>query len=114
MARQPLVDERVVGGQQVEDVAVLPNDALEEQLGLALQALSQFVVPVGVEDAVGRRGRQVAEVEQLLREARDERIGARIGEHPPHLLLEHFGLAQSALGRDADQLVVGDAAPKEK
>jgi hypothetical protein len=56
--RQTLVDERVVGGQQIEDAAILAQDALEEQLGLALETLPQLVVPVRIEDAVGRRRRE--------------------------------------------------------
>ena len=39
--RQPLVDERVVGGQQVEHVAVLAHDAGEEELGLARGSASR-------------------------------------------------------------------------
>ncbi len=66
MPREALVDERVVGRQQIDHVAVLAHDALEEQLGLATEPLPQLVVPVGVEDAVGRGGRQVPQVEQLL------------------------------------------------
>ena len=43
---QPLVDERVVGRQQIEHVVVLAHDAVEEQLGLALKRLPQVVVEV--------------------------------------------------------------------
>ena len=38
----------------------------------------------------------------------------RVGQHPPHLLLEHVGLAELARARDVEQLVVGDAAPQEE
>ena len=78
VSRQPLVDERVVRGQQIDDVAILADDAVEEQLGLALQALAQLVVPVRIEDAVGRRRRQVAQIQQLLAEVGDQRVRARI------------------------------------
>ena len=46
VARQPFVDERVVGAQQVERAAILAHDALEEQLGLAAERLTQRVVEV--------------------------------------------------------------------
>ena len=62
-----------------------------------LQALPQLVVPVRIEDAVGRRRRQVAQIQQLLREVRDQRLRARVRQHPPHLLLEHARLAQPPL-----------------
>ena len=54
--RQSLVQERVVGGHQVDDVAVLAEHALEQQLGLARERLAQLVVPVG-EDGLGGGGR---------------------------------------------------------
>ena len=44
--RQPLVDERVVGGQQVEHAAVLAQDAVDEQLDLAAERLAQAVVEI--------------------------------------------------------------------
>ena len=44
--REPLVEERVVGLQQVEHAAVLAQDALEEQLRLLPERLPQVVVEV--------------------------------------------------------------------
>ena len=37
--REPLVDERVIGRQQIEDAAVFVNDAAEEQLDFAPESL---------------------------------------------------------------------------
>ena len=36
--RQPLVDERIVRRQQIEHAAILADDAVEEQFGLALES----------------------------------------------------------------------------
>ena len=44
--RQPLVDERVVRLQQIEDAAVFLDDAGEEQFGLALERVAQVVVEI--------------------------------------------------------------------
>ena len=44
--RQPLVDERVIRGQQIEDAAILMDDAAEEQLDLALVRRPQVVVEI--------------------------------------------------------------------
>ena len=44
--RQALVDERVVGVQQVEDAAVLAHDALEEELRLRRNACAELVVEI--------------------------------------------------------------------
>ena len=38
----------------------------------------------------------------------------RIGQHPPDLALEHRRILELALRRDAQQLVVGNAAPQEE
>ena len=47
MRRQALVDERVVGIQQVHDIAILPHDALKQQLGLTAEGLAQVLVEGG-------------------------------------------------------------------
>ncbi len=47
VARQPLVEERVVGTQQIERAAILADDALDEHLGLDAKRLPQRVVEVG-------------------------------------------------------------------
>src|SRR5207237_7093470 len=73
LPREPLVDERIVGRQQIDDVAIFADDALEEQLHLALVALSQLVVPIGIKDAVWRRRRKISQIQELRAEVVDER-----------------------------------------
>ena len=60
MARQPFVDERVVAAEQVEGAALLAEDALEEQLRLALKRLAQVVVEVREFIGVGHDPSQIA------------------------------------------------------
>ena len=55
---EPLVEERVVGVEQVEHAAVFLDDALEEQLGLAAERLPQVVVEVGKQPQVRARRRR--------------------------------------------------------
>ena len=43
---EPLVDKGVIGGQQVEHVAVLAHDAIEQQLGFAPHRLRQRLVEI--------------------------------------------------------------------
>ena len=50
---QRLVDEGVIGRDQIEHVAVLANDALEEEIRLALERLSEIVVKAGEFVGVG-------------------------------------------------------------
>ena len=88
-ARDALVDERVVGAQQIERAAVLLHDAAEEELRLALEPLPQRVVEVGEHALHGHDGVEVAQVQPLAREVLDERRRALVGEHALHLPLEH-------------------------
>ena len=76
MFRQTLIQERVVGAEQVEHVAIFAQDALEEQLRFAAQGLPQVVVEIGKQPRVRRDRREIAEVEPLLREVVDQRLGA--------------------------------------
>ena len=114
VTRQPLVDEGVVGGQQVEHVAVCAEDALDEQLGLAPHRLPQPLADVRKAVLVRHDRRHVAQVEPLAREARDERPRTLVGEHTARLLLQHRRVAQPAGRGELEQLVVGDAAPQEE
>src|SRR5439155_14864783 len=41
-------------------------------------------------------------------------FGARVGEHPLHLLFEHGWRVECLLFRDLQQLVIRDAAPQEE
>ena len=59
---QPFVEERIVGRQKIEHGAVFVEDALEEQLGLALERLPQVVVEIR---EIVRVGQDVAHVPQL-------------------------------------------------
>ena len=92
MLRQPLVDERVVGVQQVEHAAILAHDAVEEQLGLALEGLPQVVVEVGEDEQIGIPVAQLAQEQPLSGEVGDQRLRSRIGEHPPDLPLQDGGI----------------------
>ena len=115
MARELLVDERVIGVEQLEHTPVLAQRAANEQLGFTLERIHQREVVVwialGIDDDFGH----APKVEPLRREVVDERIGrARIGEHALHLPLEHERIAQLALFGKREQLIVGDAGPQKK
>jgi hypothetical protein len=72
VTRQPLVDERVVGVHQVEHAAVLAHDALEKELGLALEGLSKVVVEIGEQLGVRHLAFEVAQMQPLSREIAHE------------------------------------------
>jgi hypothetical protein len=79
--RQPLVQERVVGAQQIERAAIFADDAVEEELGFAAERLAQAVIEVR-EDALHRHGRvEIAKEEPLPCEIGHEGVCARFGQH---------------------------------
>ena len=49
MFGEPLIEESIVRGQQINDVAVLTHDAFKEHFRFTAETLPQLVVPVGIE-----------------------------------------------------------------
>ena len=94
--RQPLVQERVVRRQQLEHAPVLAQDAVQEQLGLAMKRGAQRFVQFGKQDFVRPLRFEVAQEQPLRGEVRHHRFGARIGEHPPDLPFEHRRLPSTS------------------
>src|SRR2546427_1490385 len=72
--REPLVDERVIRFQYVENISILADDALEEHFGLPLKCLPQIVVKVGESEQVGIPVLQLAQEQPLTCEIADHRI----------------------------------------
>ena len=101
MPRQPLVDERVVGIQQIHDAAVFAHDAVEEQRRLFLHRLAKVVVEIGERFQIRSGALEIAQVQPLLGEVGDQRVGSRVRQHPLDLLLEHGRVFQFALRSQA-------------
>ena len=112
VASQPLVQKGVVGAQQVEDAAILADDALEEQLRLAAHRATQVVVEVREEIAVRLHAADVAQLQPLAGEVGDQRTGLGIRQHPADLRIER-GLQPATFGA-GQQRLVGNAAPEEE
>src|SRR5580658_2825436 len=60
---QTFIYESIVGSHQIENAAVLPQDASKEELRFAAEALTQIVVEVGVQIGVGLEIPQVAQLQ---------------------------------------------------
>src|SRR5688572_6714379 len=114
MLREALVDERVVGRQELVDAQVLAHDVLEQELGLAPHGATQVVVEVRELLDVRPRALQVAQEQPLAREILDERRRSWIGEHAADLLIENALVAQFVLPSELEELVVGRRAPQEE
>ena len=112
---QPLVDERVVRRQQIGDAAILADDAVEQQLDFAPHRLTQRIVEVGIEQRQRADALQAAQVQPLAREVDRQRLGPRILQHAPDLLLEHGRILQPALAaRRVISSSSGLRAPEEE
>ena len=88
MPRQPLVDERVVGVDQIQDAAILADDGLEQQFRLAPERVAEVAVELL---GAGRDVVELPQLQPLARQIVDERAARGIGQHAPRLLLEHRG-----------------------
>ena len=91
MPGQLFVEERVVRRQQIDDAAVRPSaDRSRNSSVSRTKALPQVVVEPGkLPVRVRRQQPDVAGLQPLAEEVvHERRTRARVGEHPPHLLLE--------------------------
>ena len=89
--RQPLVEERIVGRQQLHDAAVVAHLAADEQPRLLLHRVAQVLVEFRIQLGVGDDAGELAQLEPAAGEIVDQRVRARIAEHPLHLLFERAG-----------------------
>jgi len=103
-----------VGGQELENAAVVAQLALEEQLGLSPQRLSQVVVEGRKQQPVRRGRAQVAQIQPLTGKVFRECARARVVQHPLHLLVQHRWVAQPTSHCQIQQRVVRNAAPEEE
>ena len=76
MLGQPFVDERVIRGQQIDDVPVLADDALEQQFRFGPERLTQVIVPIRIEQAIWGGRRQISQIQPLRRSSSPARRNA--------------------------------------
>ena len=71
--------------------------AFKEQVRFLKEGLAQRFVEFGEDLRVGCGERQVAKIQPLAREVRDQRLRTWVGEHAPHLPLHRDGIVQVPL-----------------
>src|SRR5262249_56594723 len=113
MPREPFIHERVIGIQQIQHASVLTNDAGKQQFRFAAERLSDVVVEVWEHQKIRCDLVQIAQLQPLSGEFVQQRVGAFIRDHSADLRFEHTRLTQAAGGGESQQLVVGEAAPKQ-
>ena len=114
--RQPLVDERVVGREQIERRCGSRAGCCRgtaRSRAASRRAASRR--SRGTDEVVGLLRVDVAQEQPLLGEVRDQRSRSRVGQHPAHLRVR-APPARAAVPATAtfEQLVVGNAAPEEE
>ena len=112
--RQSLVDERVVGAQEIHHAAILAKLVLDEQFRLTLERRAKVLVELRKQLDVGPHVPDVAQLQPLIHEVVDEHRRTWVGDHPPHLLVQHGRVRQLPTGGHVEKLVIGDAAPQEE
>ena len=114
MFGQGLVQEGVVGVQQLENRPILVEDGVEERNGLLDHRVAQFGRVLGEEFLVGLgQIGQAADAEPLAGKVLGHRPRLGIGQHPPYLEREHLGVMEPPGVGKVRQLAVGHARPEE-
>jgi hypothetical protein len=111
---EPLVDEGVVSRQQLHHPAILLDDALEEELSLGDEVLTQVVAEVREDHVVGQCAGDVAKPEPLRGKVRRQRLGAGILQHAAHFAVENRRILQQPFACHVEELIVRNAAPQEE
>ena len=114
MLGEPLVEERVVGLNEVQNHAVFPKERLEVEFRFTSKGFAEVVVEIGEEAKIWREGLQVPQVEPLRGEVLDQTAGTPIGQHPAHLALQDLRPMQFTPLGDAQKLFIRNATPEEE
>src|SRR6185503_3095727 len=114
VASEPLVHERVVGGDQIHDAAILAQLRSNEQSRFLAERVAEVLVELRMRIDVWHDAGELADGQPLTREVVYERLRAAIGEHPAHLPFQRRTIAERALGGYGEELVIRNAAPEEE
>src|SRR5437763_1609119 len=113
MARQPLVQKREIGVEEIENAAVFLDDGFKEQFGLLEHGGAKSFVKAREKLRIRRSVFQAAQFQPLPGKIRDQGVRFAILEHAPHLCIQNRLFMQLALPGLLEKLVIGHAAPQE-
>jgi hypothetical protein len=114
MPRQPLVQVRIVGSQQLLDGTILTNLTFEEQFRLLSHGFAQGRVDVRELTCIRFVRSNVSHFQPLFDEITQEPRRTAIREHAANLIRQRTRLFQPAARGDIQQLVIGNAFPQEE
>ena len=110
MLGKALIQERIVGTEQIENTAVLAENAGDEELGFFAEGGAQVLVEAAEDVGIGLQIFERPQVEPLAGEVLDQRVGVRRGEHARRLGLDYRGFTQVCF----KQFVIGNRTPQEE
>ena len=87
-----VIEERVVGGQQIHHAPVFQKDIADESFRFLREIMPQLFVEHREQLRIGLHGIESREVQPLHRETGDQARGLGIGQHAPDLFLQGSGL----------------------
>ena len=114
MPRQPFVQVRIVGSQEIQHAPVFAELIGHKLLGLLTHGPAQILVKIGKRIGVRYETRQLAQLQPLIDEIGHQRSRTRVGQHAPYLPLEHRGLPEFPGDSCIQKLIVGNAAPHKE
>ncbi len=114
MTRETFVDERVIGREEVHDIAVFAHDAGKKQFRFLLEGQPQIVVEVRKFVGVGIDAVQISQMQPLTRKILRHRIRAWVGQHAAQLCFKDCGFVEAVSRRQIEQRVVRNAAPEKE
>ena len=113
MSGEFLVDEGVVGVEQVGQRPVFIEEMAEEKSRLGLHRCREVL---GIKDAGDLARRRLipdlAEVQPGVEEGLDESVGSFVLQHALDLCPEDFGLTETAVGRGGEESGIGRSCPE--
>src|SRR5690242_1800804 len=104
----------MIRGEQVDDAAILAEDALNEQFQLLFKRRLQSLVEVREDNRIRRGASNTSQAQPFEGEIFCQGAGTRIGKQPFHLLFERARLSQSTLGGKIQEFFVGSLAPQKE
>ena len=113
MFREVVVDEGVVGAEELAHRAVLLQHVLEDHEGLGGEGVLKGVIVEGLELLLIRRQqRDVLEVQPLAQEVVDEEVGLLVFEHPLDLPGKGIFIGELVGGGELEEGLVGHRVPE--
>ena len=111
--RQIGTEIRVIGIEEIEEVAVIPHQMLEQLANLFRHVVHQLVAEFGEQPAIANRGAKAIETQPLREKFIERGPGALIAQHALRLLFDASRLGKLVVFRRRKKRFIGHGVPQE-